>query len=120
MKTFGLPLLLLLAVAPFFAVAQDVDPAVIFRNPPESAKPGVLWMWMGSNITKEGITKDLEALKRAGFNRTTMFHLSDITTDLSAEIANRPGPELISWTEPWWAMVRFAAEETSRLLKKDV
>ena len=115
MKTFGLPLLLLLAVAPLFAVAQDVDPAVIFRNPPESAKPGVLWMWMGSNITKEGITKDLEALKRAGFNRTTMFHLSDITTSLSAEIANRPGPELISWTEPWWAMVRFAAEETRRL-----
>ncbi len=36
----------------------------IFTNPPESAKPGVLWEWMGSNITKEGITNDLEALKK--------------------------------------------------------
>lgn len=93
---------------------QD-DPESVFMNPPESARPGVLWMWMGSNLTKEGITKDLETLKEAGFNRTTMFHLSDATTSLPAEIANRPGPEIISWTEPWWEMVRFAAEESKRL-----
>jgi len=91
------------------------NPELIFRNPPENARPGVLWMWMGSNITKEGITKDLETLKEAGFNRTTMFHLADVTTSLSAEIANRPGPEIISWTEPWWKMVRFAVEESKRL-----
>lgn len=91
------------------------DPCKVFINPPEDAKPGVLWMWMGSNITKEGITRDLEALKRAGFNRTTMFHLSDITTSLSVEIGNRPGPEIISRTEPWWEMVRFASEESKRL-----
>jgi hypothetical protein len=40
------------------------DAAYLFKNPPESAKPGVLWMWMGSNISKEGITKDLEAMVR--------------------------------------------------------
>lgn len=93
---------------------QD-DPEAVFMNPPESAKPGALWMWMGSNISREGITKDLEALKDAGFNRTTMFHLSDITTSLSVEIGNRPGPEIISHTGPWWEMVRFAAEESERL-----
>jgi len=93
---------------------QD-DPEVVFINPPEEAKPGVLWMWMGSNITKEGITKDLETLKKAGFSRTTMFSLADVTTDIPAEISNRPGPEIISWTEPWWKMVRFAAEESKRL-----
>jgi hypothetical protein len=91
------------------------DPAEVFNNPPESAKPGVLWMWMGSNISREGITKDLETLKSAGFNRTTMFHLADITTSLSAEIGNRPGPEIISRTKPWWEMVRFAAQESKRL-----
>jgi hypothetical protein len=93
---------------------QD-DPEAVFMNPPESAKPGVLWMWMGSNISREGITKDLEALKEAGFNRTTMFHLSDITTSLSVETGNRPGPEIISRTGPWWEMVQFAAEESERL-----
>jgi hypothetical protein len=96
-------------------VSPTSDPEAVFVNPPGTAKPGVLWMWMGSNITKEGITKDLEALKAAGFNRTTMFHLSDITNSLSIEIGNRPGPEIISWTEPWWEMVRFAAQESKRL-----
>ncbi|MDP2337008.1 MAG: glycosyl hydrolase [Bacteroidota bacterium] len=91
------------------------DPAEAFRNPPESAKPGVLWMWMGSNLSKVGITRDLEALKKAGFNRTTMFSLADITTSLAGEIGKSPTPEIISWTEPWWKLVRYAAEESKRL-----
>jgi hypothetical protein len=86
-----------------------------FTNPPESAKPGVLWMWMGSNISKSGITKDLEALKKAGFNRTTMFSLSDVCTPWTGEIGKSPTPEIIAWTEPWWKMVRHAAEESKRL-----
>ena len=91
------------------------DPASIFLHPPESAKPGVLWMWMGCNISKEGITKDLEALKAEGFNRTTMFSLADITTPWAGIIEKSPTPDIIAWTEPWWKMVRFAAEESKRL-----
>ena len=84
------------------AVSQSVsDPAVVFRTPPEMAKPGVLWMWMGSNLSKSGITRDLEALPEAGFNRTTMFSLADVTSPWSGEIGNSPTPELIAWTEPW-------------------
>ena len=41
------------------------DPINTFVTPPESAQP-VLWMWMGPNISKDGITKDLEALKKQG------------------------------------------------------
>lgn len=94
---------------------MSTDPVKVFLNPPEKAKPGVLWMWMGSNLSKEGITKDLNALKIAGFNRTTMFSLADITTPWAGEIKNSPTPELISWTEPWWKLVRYAAEESKRL-----
>jgi len=95
--------------------SRTTDPYKIFINPPESAKPGVLWMWMGSNVSKEGITKDLEALNKAGYNRTTMFSLADITTPWACEIKNSPSPEIISWTEPWWKLVRHAAEESKRL-----
>src|ERR1700743_1104798 len=56
---------------PVAVIAKD-DPAYIFNNPPEDAKPGVLWMWMGSNVSASGITKDLEALKQEGFNSVTM------------------------------------------------
>ncbi|MBB3967711.1 glycosyl hydrolase [Mucilaginibacter phyllosphaerae] len=91
------------------------DAAKYFLNPPPAARPGVLWMWMGSNLSKAGIRKDLEALKQEGFNRTTMFSLADVTTPWAGSIANSPTPGLISWTEPWWKMVRYAAQESKRL-----
>ncbi len=94
---------------------QANDPARVFANPPEQSKPGVLWMWMGSNISKENITRDLEALNREGFSRTTMFSLADVTTPWSAIIGKSPTTEMVSWTEPWWKLVRFAAEESKRL-----
>ncbi|MCZ4222579.1 glycosyl hydrolase [Pedobacter rhodius] len=96
-------------------VKDELNPEQAFLNPPESARPGVLWMWMGSNLSKTGITKDLEALKKEGFNRTTMFSLADVTTPWAGEINKSPTPELISWTEPWWKLVRHAAEESKRL-----
>ena len=44
-----------------------------------------------------------------------MFSLADITTSLAGEIGKSPTPEIVSWTEPWWKMVRHAAEESKRL-----
>ena len=38
-----------------------------FKEPPDSAKPRVWWHWMNGNVTKEGITADLEWMKRVGF-----------------------------------------------------
>ena len=37
-----------------------------FASPPESARPWVYWFWLNGNITREGITADLEAMKQAG------------------------------------------------------
>lgn len=108
MKRF-LPLLCL--ALPVWAA----DPESVFRHPPASAQPGVLWMWMGCNLSPAGITRDLEALKEAGFSRTTMFSLADVTTPWAGEIGNSPTPEIISWTEPWWKLVRHAALESKRL-----
>ena len=91
------------------------DPQQAFLHPPAAAKPGVLWMWMGTNMNKANITKDLEALNQEGLNRTTMFCLADITNPWSAIIGKSPTPQYVSWTEPWWKLVRFAAEESKRL-----
>ena len=99
-----------------FSVLQNYDdPATDFLSPPASASPGVLWMWMGSNLSKEGIKNDLEALKQEGFNRTTMFSLADVTTPWAGQIGKSPTPEIVAWTEPWWKMVRYAAEESKKL-----
>jgi hypothetical protein len=99
----------------FAQIKTETDPEKVFIKPPESAKPGVLWMWMGANLSKAGITKDLEALKKEGFNRTTMFSLADVTTPWAGEIKKSPTPEIVSWTAPWWALVRHAAKESKRL-----
>lgn len=37
-----------------------------FANPPDSARPWVYWMWVGSNVTRESITADLESMQRVG------------------------------------------------------
>ncbi len=40
--------------------------AAEFVQPPDSARPWVYWFWLNGNITREGITADLEAMKRVG------------------------------------------------------
>ena len=87
----------------------------VFANPPQQAKPRVMWMWMGRNVTDTGITKDLEALKDAGFGGAMMFALSDICTPWAASIGNSPEPDVSAFTDTWWKHVRHAAAESKRL-----
>ena len=37
-----------------------------FVNLPNDTKPGIYWYWIDENISKEGITKDLESLAKVG------------------------------------------------------
>lgn len=47
-------------------VASAADLEAEFRNPPHPAKPWVYWINMDGHLTREGITADFEAMKRAG------------------------------------------------------
>ena len=53
------------AATAYSAETSD-DLAAGFAKPPESARPWVYWFWLNGNITREGITADLEAMKRVG------------------------------------------------------
>ena len=86
-----------------------------FLSPPNSARPYVLWMWMGCNISKEGITRDLEAMQTAGIGGATIFSLADTLTPWSGVILNSATPDIVAFTEPWWAMVHHACVEARRL-----
>ena len=44
-------------LAAVMAAQGAPDPEEVFRNPPQSAKTGVWWHWMGCNVTKDGIVK---------------------------------------------------------------
>ncbi|MFA6240814.1 MAG: glycosyl hydrolase [Candidatus Hydrogenedentales bacterium] len=61
----------LLCASAVFANSVHADTAssqlaASFVQPPDSARPWVYWFWLNGNITREGITADLEAMKRAG------------------------------------------------------
>lgn len=40
-----------------------------FRTPPDSVKISVYWYWINGNISKEGVTRDLESMAKAGIGR---------------------------------------------------
>ena len=76
-----------------------------FRHPPDSARPQTWWHWMNGNITKEGITADLEAMKRVGIGGATI---------VNADCGIPAGPVKFLGPE-WREMVRHAAREADRL-----
>ena len=86
-----------------------------FVLPPDEAKPGVWWHWMGCNVSAKGITRDLEEFKSAGISSATIFGMADSCTPWAAHIGNSPTEGLLAFTDPWWKLVRHAAAEGKRL-----
>jgi len=61
------PLLLIVLMLTALAVSAAADSLEAgFVSPPASARPWVYWFWLNGNITREGITADLEAMRRVG------------------------------------------------------
>ncbi len=102
----GAALTVLLCVA----LAQSPGDALEqgFKNPPDSARPRTWWHWTGSNITKEGITKDLEWMKRVGIGG---FQLADVSIGSGQTIDRK----IVFGTPEWLDAVRQAASEAARL-----
>jgi alpha-L-rhamnosidase len=44
-----------------------------FRQPPDSAKPRTWWHWVSGNVSSEGITADLQAMKQVGLGGAQIF-----------------------------------------------
>jgi hypothetical protein len=49
-----------------------------FQSPPNDVRTRVWWHWMGTNISRQGVTRDLEALKQAGLGGMTILGLPDM------------------------------------------
>ncbi len=77
----------------------------LFLNPPDSSKPWVFWMWMNGNITKEGITLDLEAMKRMGIGGAICFNSAVGIPRGSVDYAS----------EVWMDATEHALKEADRL-----
>jgi hypothetical protein len=96
------------ALAPVWAQAPGDPLEQGFQNPPDSAKLRTWWHWTGGNITKEGITKDLEWMKRAGIGG---MRLADVSSGSGQTVDKK----LVFGTPEWLDAVRHAASEADRL-----
>src|SRR5262245_61858173 len=76
-----------------------------FRNPPNSARPHTWWHWVNGNISREGITADLEAMKRVGIGGAQIFNVD----------CGLPAGSVPFMSPRWQAMIAHAIREADRL-----
>ncbi len=76
-----------------------------FASPPDAARPWVYWFWLNGNVTREGITADLEAMKRAGIGGALIME-----TDQGA-----PAGKADFGSPAWRELFKHVCKEAARL-----
>jgi hypothetical protein len=103
--------LLLLSALGAPAWAQSSQPSDSleqnFAHPPGSARPWVYWFWSNGNVNKEGITADLEAMKRVGIGGVLIMDVVERFAPPEG-MATFMGPK-------WQELFQFALQEAHRL-----
>lgn len=90
--------------APF--TSNDIK---VFKNPPKDYHPQTWFHYIGGNVSKEGITDDLEAIAKAGISGIQLFH---------GQFGGPwPGvePQIACLSSGWNDVVKHTAEECRRL-----
>ncbi len=82
-----------------------------FQNPPNNAKIRAYWWWLNSNVTKECITKDLEAMKANGYGGAIIFDAGSSNYRVAKK--TEAGPAFLS--EEWLDLFAHAVSEADRL-----
>lgn len=101
----ALPALPAQSALPLAAVSTPQSLKRDFVTPPDTARPWVFWFWSDGNITREGITADLEAMKRAGIGGVLIMEVDQGVPKGTVRIM----------TPEWRRMFVFAASEAARL-----
>jgi len=115
---FRIGFLLASTIAAGLSPLRAADPSAIeadFKNPPTKVKPYVWWHWMGPNFSKEGITKDLEAMKAAGIGGATIFNITSAVQESQQPTLNNPWPNQTYRSPAYFEAVKHAASEAARL-----
>ncbi len=76
-----------------------------FKNLPTSGKARTMWFWINGNVSQEGITADLEAMKEIGLQGALIFNVS----------LQHPSGTASYLSPEWLNLFHFAALEAQRL-----
>jgi hypothetical protein len=105
-KRFFLTFALFVASLNLFAQSADFQSS--FKNPPPAAWPRAWWHWTNGNVTKTGITKDLEWMKRVGIQGMQMGDVASGGGQTVTDKVNFGSPE-------WLDALKHTATEAQRL-----
>lgn len=78
-----------------------------FRNVPDSQPLAVYWYWMAGNISRDGVVKDLQAMKRAGINRAQI--------GIIGEGQGAPKGPVKTFSAAWWDVLHQALKTAGDL-----
>ena len=106
--TLALLTILLLALTSA-VVADELERN--FVAPPDTARLSSYWWWLNGNVTREAITRDLEAMKEKGFGGALIIDAGGANQDGNRQVPH--GPDFAS--PQWRELYRHALREAARL-----
>src|SRR6202012_93872 len=90
--------------------ADHTDPLAALQNHfvaiPDSIQTSVYWYWISGNISKEGVVKDLEAMKKVGINRAFIGNIG---------LDNVPNGGVKMFSDEWWDILHTTLKTATRL-----
>jgi len=88
------------AGAPMKAVETD------FITAPDNIQTSVYWYWISDNISKEGVVKDLESMKKVGINRAFIGNIG---------LDDTPYGKVKIFSPEWWDVLHTALKTATKL-----
>lgn len=88
-----------------YSLVRKADTSALvksFQTPPKDARPQVWWHWMDGNVSKEGILKDIEWMKRNGIGGFHQFDAGGVNMPRAAKV------KLPYLSDGWKDAFRFA------------
>lgn len=80
----------------------------VFSNAPDSIQTSVYWYWISDNISKEGVIKDLEAMKNVGINRAFIGNIGLAQNEV-------PYGNIKMFSDEWWDILHTALKKATEL-----
>jgi hypothetical protein len=78
----------------------------IFIKPGDSVQTSIYWYWLSDNISKEGVVKDLHAMKKVGINRAFIGNIG---------LEETPYGKVKMFSESWWDIMHAALKTATEL-----
>jgi hypothetical protein len=79
-----------------------------FIHIPDSVQTSIYWYWLSDNISKAGVVKDLQAMKKVGINRAFIGNIGLKDSDV-------PHGKVKMFTDEWWDILHTALKTATEL-----